>query len=339
MDKVLVVLAVFLAIVIVVVLGVKLYDYVLAYDFYQNSEVAFKMPGVNNSNFVPQGMDYDEENKVFLFTGYMSDDTASRVYVRHEDGTLTYTELIYGDGRAYNEHTGGIEHYGDYVYITGTTGIDVFRYSDILEGKAEAVILGAVPTLVDPAHCFIYSDERGDYMLTGSFYIEESYETPEHERIQTPSGEINPSIMLVYKLDLNGKLGFEDSEPEAVLSMRRKVQGICFTDDGHMVVSNSWSVSSSELHFYDMSKVTSTENYHFAGTTKGGVEFDMTLPLYYIDNSSHVGMVVAPPMSEELVFLDGKIYVFNESACNKYIFGKFTTGFNLYAYDYSALEK
>ena len=44
-------------------------------------------------------------------------------------------------------------------------------------------------------------------------------------------------------------------------------------------------------------------------------------------------------MSEELVCLDGKIYVFNESACNKYIFGKLTTGFNLYAYDYSTFNK
>ena len=31
---------------------------------------------------------------------------------------------------------------------------------------------------------------------------------------------------------------------------------------------------------------------------------------------------------------DNKIYVMSESACNKYIFGKFTSGFNVYAYKY-----
>lgn len=339
MDKVLLVLAIFLAIVLVALLGFKLYDYIVAFDFYNNSEVAFPTPGVNDSNFVPQGMDYIEELDTFLFTGYMSDDTASRVYVRRPDGTLTYTELIYGDGRPYNEHTGGIEHYGDYIFITGTTGIDVFSYADVITGKDKTVILGAMPTLVDPAHCYIYSDERGDYLLTGSFFIEEDYETPDHERIVTPAGDLNPSIILAYKLDKNGTLGFETGEPSALISVRRKVQGICFTDDGHMVISNSYSVNPSELFFYDMSKVTHEDNYHFAGTTKGGVQFDMELPIYYIDSDSHVGTVVAPAMSEELVFHDGKIYVFNESACNKYIFGKLTTGFNLYAYDYSALNK
>lgn len=333
------VFGVFLLVVLVLLLAVRLYDYIVAYDFYNNSEVAFPTPGVNNSKFVPQGMDYVDEEEVFLFTGYMSDHTSSRVYVRHADGTLTYTKLIYGDGRPYNEHTGGIEHYGDYIYITGTTGIDVFSYADIMAGKEETVLVGQFPTLLDPAHCYIYSDERGDYLLVGSFYIEEDYETPEHERIETPAGDLNPSIMLAYKLSEDGKLGFAESDPSAVISVRRKVQGICFTDDGHLVISNSYSVYPSELFFYDMSKVTHEDNYHFVGTTKSGVEFDMELPIYYIDSDSHVGTVVAPPMSEELVFLDGKIYVFNESACDKYIFGKFTTGFNLYAYDYSALNK
>ena len=49
-------------------------------------------------------------------------------------------------------------------------------------------------------------------------------------------------------------------------------------------------------------------------------------------------VVKASPMSEELVCLDGRIIVFCESACNKYVFGKLTTGFDIYAYKYKTLK-
>ena len=330
-------IAIFLAIVVVAVLGFKLYDYIVAYDFYQNSEIAFKIPGIKDSYFVPQGIDYVETDKVFLFTGFMNDGTNSRVYVRHEDGTLTYTKLVYPDGSAYTEHTGGIAHFGNYIFITGTTELDVFLYSDVLDGKETAVRQGTVPTFVDPSHCCVYSDETGDYLLTGSFYYEGEYDTPDNEHILTPSGDLNTSLILVYRLNENEKFAVEPN-PIAAISTRLKVQGICFTDDGHLVLSNSWGITPSELHFYDTSKMTCVEDYHYVGTNKSGVHYDIVIPMYFADSDSHVGIVIAPPMSEEIVFHNGKIYVLNESASRKYLFGKLTTGQNLYAYDYAAFK-
>ena len=121
MSKVLVVLAVFLAVILVAVLGFKLYDYIGAADFYNNSDVVFATPGVVDSNFVPQGMTYDAESKVFFFTGYMGkpilgelgDDVASRVYTRNEEGEVMFTRLLNEDGTPYTDHTGGIEYFGD----------------------------------------------------------------------------------------------------------------------------------------------------------------------------------------------------------------------------------
>ena len=338
MKGVLIGIAIFLAIILVAVLGFKLYDYIVAYDFYQNSEVAFETPGVRNSAFVPQGMEYVESDKVFLFTGFMNDGKNSRVYVRHEDGTLTHTGLMWPDGSAYTEHTGGIAQFGDYVFITGTTEIDVFLYSDILQGKETAVLQGSFKTFVDPSHCTVYSDETGDYFLTGSFYYEGEYDTPDCEHIVTPAGDKNTSVILVYRLNKDVEFGIE-LNPIAAISTRLKVQGICFTDDGHLVLSNSWGITPSELHFYDTSKMTCIENYHYFGVNESGLEYDVVLPMYFADSDSHVGKVLAPPMSEEIVYHDGKIYVLNESASRKYLFGKLTTGNNLYAYDFSAFKK
>ena len=41
--------------------------------------------------------------------------------------------------------------------------------------------------------------------------------------------------------------------------------------------------------------------------------------------------IKTPPMSEEIVLIDGKLYQANESASNKYVFGKFTGGKYLYS--------
>ena len=346
MSKLLISLAIVLAVILVALLGFKLFDYIRAYEFYNHSEVAFATPGVNDSNFVPQGMDYVEKDNVFIFTGYMSDSTASRVYVRHEneDGTsrLTYTKLVYGDGREYNEHTGGIECSGDYVLITDTTGIFIFSYQDILAGKETTPVIYEAPLHVDPAHCFIYSKDGKDYLLAGSFYYEGDYETPAHERITTPGGEVNPSIILIYPINAEATKASEliAAEPIAAISTPQKVQGMCFTDDGRMVFSTSWGLTSSEILFYDEAKIEASkvENYQLNGVTKKGAEFNFTLDLYFADSSTYVDKVVAPPMSEELVYLDGKIVVFCESACNKYIFGKITTGFNVYALKYLELK-
>lgn len=352
-------LAVFLAIILVAVLGFKLYDYMGAAEFYKNSEVVFKTPGVNDSNFVPQGMTYIPEKDTFLFTGYMGkpilgklgDDVASRVYVRDEDGEVSFTRLLNADGTPYTDHTGGIEYFGDYVYITGedSHGLDVFLASDILAGKSETKMIGTVKTYNSPAHCYVYEYNGQKYIMAGSYHKDGTvYQTPLHERITTPSGENNTSVMTVFKLNEGAEFGIEP-DPVAIISAREMIQGICITPDGQMVVSSSWGLAKSNLLFYDLSKVQCEYEYNYRGIIAYGdledvtaektyENFDFTVPCYFVDGSCLVNTVTAPPMSEELVCLDGKIIVFCESACNKYMFGKLTTGFKTYGYKYETIR-
>ena len=53
---------------------------------------------------------------------------------------------------------------------------------------------------------------------------------------------------------------------------------------------------------------------------------DKKIPLYVMGEADLFRTVSAPPMAEELVYLDGKVYVMNESASNKYVFGRFLSG-------------
>lgn len=362
MSKLLIVLAVFVSIILVAVLGFKLYDYIGAAEFYNNSEVVFKTPGVNDSNFVPQGMTYDEASKTFFFTGYMGkpilgelgDDVASRVYARKENGDVTFTRLLNADGTPYTDHTGGIEYYGDYVYVTGedSHGLDVFSAKDILEGKSETKMLGTVKTYNSPAHTYTFDYNGQRYILAGSYHKDETvYLTPDHEKIAIPGTDVtNTSVMTVFKLDASAQFGIIP-EPVAIISAREMIQGICITPEGQLVISSSWGLATSNLFFYDMADfVCIDENYNYKGQIAYGdledenaektyEDFDFTLPCYVIDSHDPERTVVAPPMSEELVCLDGKIIVFCESACNKYMFGKITTGFGTYGFKYLELDK
>ncbi len=302
-------------------------------DFYKVAESTFDVPGTNEG-YVAQGFDYDKERKVFLATGYMANDKPSRVYVLNGWGGEYYSCLANEDGSAYTGHTGGIVHNGDYVYITGEDGLDVFSYQEILVGTPIVKKVGEIKTYIDPAYCYI----AGEYLLVGSFYRAENFETAEYERMFTPTGEYNPALITAFKLDETHTETFGvNPTPCAVISTRKKVQGMCMTDSGKIVLSTSYAMSDSVLYVYDSAKVVETleYGYSFKGVTEDGEAFDFTVARAFLDSNSCIGGIKAPSMSEELVYLDGKIYIMNESASNRYLFGKLTGGRKIYAYPYA----
>lgn len=355
MRHILIALAVLVSILLVAVLGFKLYDYIGAAHFYNNSEVVFKTPGVNDSNFVPQGMTYDTEKEVFYFTGYMGkpiigelgEDVAARVYYCDKDGgNLGFARLLNADGTPYTDHTGGIEVFGEYVYITGedSHGLDVFKLSDVLAGEAK--MLGTIRTYNSPAYVYAYEHDGQKYIMAGSYHKDgEKYVTPSHEKFTIPGTDhINPSVMTVFELDETATETWGiNPEPVAIISAREMIQGICITES-QLVISSSWGLATSNLYFYDLADITCIGEVEYKGTIAYGdlepdaekteEDFGYTVPCYVIDSHDPEATVVAPPMSEELVYLDGRIIVFCESACNKYMFGKLTTGFGTYGYEY-----
>ena len=317
----------FFGIVLVLLLGIKVGERLRYFNFYKNAVKEFKMPGISD-NLVQQGMEYVDEHDVFLICGYMSDDTASRVYVVSADGeVLSKTMLQNEDGSDYLGHTGGIEYYGDCVYITEGTGelgydggLDVFSFADILNGAESVKKLGRVKTYNNPAYCHIYNG----YMFVGEFYREIDYETLASHRMTTPAGDENTALITVFKLD--------DSEfhisgaPVAGITTTGAVQGMYVLGDDQIVLSSSWGLTTSHLYVYDVNKVTCfDENCVIDGNT---------FPVYHLDRESLVADIEAPPMTEEIVYKDGRIFILCESASNKYIYGKFMSGRYLYSYNW-----
>lgn len=304
-----------LSFVLFILLTLRIGVTVKYWDFFRNAEGDFWIPGLMSA-YVPQGFDYMADRDTYLMAGYMSDGSPSRVYVRSEEGTH-YVLLYREDGSAYVEHAGGIVHFGDFVYLPGSTGVDVFSMEEILN-SSEATLLGTIETGHDMAYCTFYNG----YLLAGNFYYPEHYETPANQRIKTPAGDENTAIMTVYRADETNPFGLEPI-PVAAISTPGRVQGMCFLSDDELVLSTSWSLTDSNMLFYrvDTDRVGTIEL--LAGE----------VPLYYLDSANLVDTVVMPPMSEELVYRDGKIYVMYESACNKYIYGKFIRGYQVFAYE------
>lgn len=327
-----------IVLVIVMLLAlVKVGERLFFTPFYSNAQAEFKIPGLGEG-YIPQGLekitlkDNDENDcDYFLACGYMNNHSASRVYLLDRWGNVisqTYLKEINSQGEIvdYTGHTGGIcvNYAKDLAYISGSGGLDIFKLSDIVSTeKNEAVLVGEfkVSDKVDPAYCKI----NGDYLYAGSFHHAGPYDTDEKQHFETQSGETNMSVILKYKLDNSAEFGIS-SKLEAIYSTPSYVQGIAFTDKNELILSCSWGLSISKLHVHDLEKV------HSYNSLSDESDWGTSVPVYYVDSLSNTYSISAPPMAEEIVVFENRIWIMNESACNKYIFGKFTSGSYLFSY-------
>lgn len=320
------IVGIILAVLAIIFIGLNVVEKLIYSGFYVYTKREFKIAGIH-SGYVPQGLDYDEEDDLYLSCGYMSNGKSSRIYVRKSDGSRHYVSLKNENGTDYLGHTGGIAHGDKYIYITSDNGLDVFSYEDVVSGiKLSVEKLGTIETDSDPAYCYAFNGK----IYVGSFYRAGNYETPDDERLTTPSGDNNMSIIKVFDLDDKSNFGISP-DPVYAYSARGLVQGMCFIDnpkdplDKKIVLSTSYGVATSNLYVYDEMKAK-------AGTIiLNGSE----KPLYYLDSSNLVDTIKVPPMSEEIIYKDGRIWIMTEAASNKYLFGKVTRANYVYSYKYN----
>lgn len=327
LKKLIVIVSIVLASILLILFGARLYFRLPVYGYYRASEKGFKIPGLSDG-FVAQGLDYDGQG-YFWITGYMNDGSASPVYiVEKETGELVKTlYLANEDGSAYTGHAGGIAVTLDYVYIAGSEDhcVYAFRSQDMVRADDDAAVkaAGSIPTKVSdedylqPACLYI---ENG-YLFVLEFYRDVDYPTPDSHKLTTPSGALNQALAVVYELEEDGLFGV-DPTPDFAISLPDQVQGMCMEDD-RVYLSTSWGTSFSHIYEYRWSEVVKQKSeITFLGTT---------MPLYYFEVGNLVNDYKIPPMSEEIVMVDGKLYTMCESASNKYIFGKLTSSQWCYA--------
>ena len=334
----LIVLGALVALVALVLVGAVGYFKLPVASYYAASDKAFVIPDIKNG-YVPQGMHYCEDEEVLILSGYHADGLASPVYVL-EAGEEELGKLLQGvmlkneDGTDFVGHGGGIAKYGDYVYVAGDEAIlYVYSFADIMAAEfgGSVTCKGSISLKVSdedyliPAFVTVYKNT----LVVGEFYREEVYPTPASHHMTTEAGDVHYALAVRYTLSKDAEFGIVP-EPTVAYSLPAQVQGLTFTEDGSRVyLSTSWGLSFSHILEYDMEKLQREGEITVLGKT---------VPLYAMDSASLIKDHKIAPMSEEMAFVDGKLYVLSESASNKYIFGRLTGGKWCYATDMEQMK-
>ncbi len=215
--------------------------------------------------------------------------------------------------------------------------------------------------------CYYYNDPRYstlsyDRLYVGEFYRPGNYPTDDNHKITTPAGYKNTAFMYEYNVNTSSEYGLtvlnDESLPEEskvpkiqkIFSLPEKIQGVAWsgrtgygTNDGIMVLSQSYGLANSHLLCFDYSKVTSTssrklysaltgENFIYDGIKRpsGNNYTDSTLYVYFADKNDSNMFVKdysIPSMSEGMCSVTPttannaptkRIHVLFESGCKKY---------------------
>jgi hypothetical protein len=290
------VICLLLAAVLLFLGGLNVAKFIIYDEYYDIEEDVCKNPGLSDG-FVCQGIAASEKNGVILVSGYMKDHSASRIYVTNEKNESYYVSLM-KNGEVFDGHAGGIATTGDTVYLANGSKVYSFAIADLLALKnGERLEIGAGHD-VNVSAAFVYTDE--EYLYVGEFHDGGAYIVEGHES-ETAEGTHYAYCTKYALSDL--------TKPLKAYSIRNKVQGICFTPGGKVVMSTSYGLADSVYYVYDEAKATDS------GKTVDGA------PLYYLDTLEK--SVNGPAMSEDLDWYNGKVITLSESASDKYIFGKF----------------
>lgn len=318
LKKVLKVVVVLVVVVLIILATLNVVKRIMYSEFYASAETEYDMPGLGDG-MIPQGLSY--YNGGFFFAGYMNDESASRVYWVKQSGERETIVLKKANGNDFTGHCGGIAQYGDYFYIGGSGGLYVFSLADITDGDGEAKQIGKFEAGMTASWVSVYDG----YIYIGTFADGGSYKSQDWQSCKTPAGDENPSLMARFELGEGYDLGVKPT-PDCAYSMRHWVQGAAISDRG-IILSTSSGINSSVFYFYEY------DDTYVGEVLFGGEEAEnaVTIPLYYLDSRTLTYELSAIPMAEEIEIVGDRLYIANESACGKYIFGNLIGGENFYS--------
>lgn len=281
--------------------AVNYVKYLVYNEFFTYKESVCLNPGLDEG-FVPQGMAVVEDKDLYMTSGYMKDTSLpSRIYFVDPKTDEFYHVDTYKNNEAFTGHLGGVAYDDGYIYIASEDHVYPLSIDDVL--NKDKIEIGEGIKVNNQASYVTASD---GYVYVGEFhygpYVCEN-------KVEHDKGTYYAICTKYSKDDL--------TTPLAIYSVPDKVQGFAIGEDGTIVLSTSWSVNSSQFFVYKQ------ENIKENGTYK-----DTNAPLYILNNPSNV--IDAPAMTEDLSYHDGYFYTMNESACDKYIFGKFFFEYKIY---------
>lgn len=343
-------LGIIAGLILVVLVGFNIYIRTAYSAFYSQATEEFEIPGIH-AGFICQDLDYYDDADCWFFSGYAAGEGASPLYRRNADGSSVEFFAQLPDGSPYTGHGSGITTSSDYAFLTCDSGYLVFHASDLVNVGAGDVVsaIDQIDLELTPA----FMNIENDTLYVGTFHLLPEYEAPGHHHLITPDGSENAGMMLAYPADededVGARYGFA-SQADRAYSLPDKVQGMSVLSNGDIVLSTSYGFNTSHLITYRVlgqevpavapgtadeaaasasaneqatSAVPSSATPSSAATSPYTFFVDgRSVPLFFLDSSNLVSDIETPPMTEGIEFHDGRIWISEESASNKYLFGK-----------------
>jgi hypothetical protein len=291
--------------------GAMIYRSVLA-DYFSNSEPVCSVPDIS-SGFIPQGLAYDPGSGSLFISGYMDNFSQSPMYVigLESNSVPRKVNMLTESGDSFRGHSGGISVYDGKVFVAGSTKACVYSVStSVLLNAADGGDLSARNRIS------LKNDE--DYIRASftsvdenSLYIGEFHKSPifytHRSHLVEQDGVRQKAYLAGFRID-------DDMQamPVCVYSIPDNVQGACFSD-GYVYLSRSHGFLPADILSYDLSEVKQ------AGTKS---VLGKEIPLYVLAEGNASKITKIPPMSEEIVVVDGRMLILYEAASNRYVIGK-----------------
>ena len=287
------------AIIITILSSLNIIKYPLYKDYYSNLTKLCKNPGLNE-DYIPQGITFFD-NKI-ITVGYMKNQTNSRIYVTDSKTNEEKHFKLISNGKDFLGHTGGIQYLNGFLYLADEgTGIYKIPINSLNKNSSTTIDIGT-PTKVNLNSSFVFG--RDNYLYVGEFHRNTDYECT---NIIEHNGKINYAIVEKYNVN-------DFTTPVEIYSIPDQIQGFCIKDDGTIILSSSWGISSSKFYIYEPKNVIKTrQSYNNS-------------EVFFLDEPTRI--IKAPAMSEDLDIIfendnSETILTMFESASNKYFYGKF----------------
>lgn len=298
-----------LAVVIALVVAITAF-YIVRFasstKFLKVSEKVQKIPGMMQG-FIPQGLTYMDEAKLYLVCGYMDNGSASRIYKLDGNGDTSVIYLQKQDGSTYTGHAGGITAVGDYIYISNASKIFVLNAADV-QTAPDGSTLAFIGAFQVPCRASFCSSDGvrlyvGDYHAAG-------YQTAENHTIRVSDGDTYHAVTYGFNLDPAGQFGVADTTcPDIAFSTCDRVQGFAIVGN-RAVLSCSGGLANSKLRLYTATGTDSTLRVN-----------GRDIPLVMLDNSRHILTLTMPQRSEDIEFRNSRLYIGFEAGARKFGLG------------------
>lgn len=279
-------------------------------EFDKAKQSEFTIPGLSDGA-VPQGLCYVEQENIFLMSGYMNNGSKSRIYVVDGESkeTVKHFTISGVDEKFEKGHFCGVASSGNFVWLATDNYCFSFSLDEIMNVQngfaIEPTSFFDTSTRAD----FCFSDDT--YLYVGEFFRNNDTVTDESHHYQISENEINKAIAFRYEIDQNTENGLASTTPVDALSVPNLVQGLAITDSGKIVLSTSYGLADSNIYVYD--------NVYALGTTETfALNETESIPLYVLSSANLEKTLVAPCMSEGIDYVNGRVFILFESACDKY---------------------